>query len=663
MTRKNSKSKKIISAGLAYLLLLNTACSGYLHNSTNTASGSGRSLFQNYLGELRGEVNTVEPDGYSHTRDDHGSEEIDFYYTSDEEGEADSPRYPTGLPKVYSEMNEGGELLDAQREYLAGHGERMAEVLAACRSVGCQGIEGLDENDPVLSEARQFVRADRSDIPAAKKEDLKTLADVQRELERIDNALSGDKAKLEKAKAATKEIEDKLIQEQKELAEKAEKAADDALKESQEQVENANSVRQELIQAHNTGVDRIQKIAGTQDEPASSDRSSSLKGGFKPSADELERFGRINESLRETAEIPELNDSADVLAEIAKQSAERGDLASYELRMNAARAFASASQHKGDYDRQTLTAATSMSRAAQSLENEGLISLANEAAETARKLLPFALGFARMNELIDLPFNVVEAFSGKTLDFDDQAKAFVRDCTTVERAFAVGALAMGTIAALSGSAPVFLMAIAAGSAGKVLKAFKNNAKGIQGVQEGEKLYEETVKIAKTLDRAAPGIMAQGTMTPYAKRHIWYGNIRVSNDKLKVRIDGGLHTQDGLRQYLELAPAHNAPVSREMLPNGVERVVFPDSALTNDQINKLRKASENGFGAPNGKTLFPAHWTPEKVEAAAEASTKNGKVVYKGDDGFRMEVVHDGVTVLVNYGKDGKPNSAFPKWIQ
>jgi hypothetical protein len=667
MKRKYSTSKKIISASLAYLLLLNTACSGQWQNSAGGQSSPVKSVFQNFLNSETVDDNKALPDGYDYTRGENGTEEHDFYYTSDEVGDDQdggaARRFPSSLPEIHAEMHKDGENLDSLREYAAGHGERMAEVHEICRSIGCQGIEGIDDSDGILDEARRFIRADDSHIPRARRSELKTLEDVRQELDRIERELIDEKSTLEKANESTKENEAKLIQEQRNLSENVQRSADNALKESQEQIENAKLVRDELIEAHNSGVDRIYDVLGIDKAPQTPADGQQIAFGHAPSSEELNRFKRINGSLRTTANLPALNDSADILAELAQRSAQRGDMASYDLRMDAARVFAWASQHKGPHDSETLTAATSMSSAAQSLDDEGLFSLSNEAVALAKKLVPFALGFARMSDLIDVPMNLMEAFSGKTLDFDEDAKAFVRDCTTVERAFAVGALALGTIGVFTGSAPVFAAAVAAGGAGKILKAFKRNSQVVHGAESGEKLFEETVTVAKALDRAAPGIMAQGVMTPYAKRHIWHGNIRISHDKLKIRIDGGLHTQEGLRSYLEMAPAHNAPVSREMLSNGVERVVFPDSALTGREIDKLKKSAEYGFGVPNGKTIFPSNWTPEKIESAVNKAVTEGKIVAKDQKGFKKEIVHEGVTVIVNFGNDGKPNSAFPKWIQ
>ena len=158
-------------------------------------------------------------------------------------------------------------------------------------------------------------------------------------------------------------------------------------------------------------------------------------------------------------------------------------------------------------------------------------------------------------------------------------------------------------------------------------------------------------------------MAKTTLSPYAKKHIWYGEIRVSSDNLKVRIDGGLHTHEGLKKYLARAPLENQPISREILPNGVERIVFPNSALSTREAKKLSTAAKHGFGAPNGKTLFPSGWSPETVEAAIQRANLRGEIVSTSNKGFRKIIKHDGVTVVVNYGVDGRVNSAFPRWDQ
>lgn len=83
-----------------------------------------------------------------------------------------------------------------------------------------------------------------------------------------------------------------------------------------------------------------------------------------------------------------------------------------------------------------------------------------------------------------------------------------------------------------------------------------------------------------------------------------------------------------------APIQNAPVSREMLPNGVERVVFPDSALTRSEKSKLSKAAQYGFGVANGKTLFPEHWSPEKIEKVIQKALNEGEIFSSSDKGFK-----------------------------
>ena len=112
-----------------------------------------------------------------------------------------------------------------------------------------------------------------------------------------------------------------------------------------------------------------------------------------------------------------------------------------------------------------------------------------------------------------------------------------------------------------------------------------------------------------------------------------------------------------------APLENQPISREILPNGVERIVFPNSALSTREAKKLSTAAKHGFGAPNGKTLFPSGWSQQTVEAAIQRANLQGEIVSTSNKGFRKIIKHDGVTVVVNYGVDGRVNSAFPRWDQ
>ncbi len=101
----------------------------------------------------------------------------------------------------------------------------------------------------------------------------------------------------------------------------------------------------------------------------------------------------------------------------------------------------------------------------------------------------------------------------------------------------------------------------------------------------------------------------------------------------------------------------------MLSNGVERVVFPDSALTKSEKSKLEIAARHGVGHPNSKTLFPASWTPETLEKAIDLAKTEGRKISVGEMGFKKEISYDGDTVTVNFGKDGRVNSAFPSWNQ
>jgi hypothetical protein len=97
-------------------------------------------------------------------------------------------------------------------------------------------------------------------------------------------------------------------------------------------------------------------------------------------------------------------------------------------------------------------------RAANSLNNSGFPNLSSSLRITAGDLLNFGLGLARSSKLLDLPLNLIEAFAGKTIEFNDSGDLVTRDSTTNERVFAVlevtltvGALMSGGLSALLGA--------------------------------------------------------------------------------------------------------------------------------------------------------------------------------------------------------------------
>lgn len=99
-------------------------------------------------------------------------------------------------------------------------------------------------------------------------------------------------------------------------------------------------------------------------------------------------------------------------------------------------------------------------------------------------------------------------------------------------------MTLGTIAVASTSAPLFAAALAVGGGGKLLKAFKEQAISKMGIEAGLHLYDETIAVAKEIDRKAPGLMFDGLLSARAKNHIVNGEIHISKDTVNVRIDGG-----------------------------------------------------------------------------------------------------------------------------
>lgn len=654
-TNKYLIFKKTVSAGLACALLLNTACGVQARDKSRFSLTTS---MENYLNEegnsTRGDVNPVEPILIEDSMDENGDRHLTFDIPKDEDTSADLE--PSRLPRVYSELSQAGALVEQQREYLRGYSQRLNEAREACKTINCAGIPSLDPTSP------HSIRVGRDGIDSNADRPLKTEEDVLRELERIEQELLTERERWKKISNSAKEQQADVERAQQNLLAEVAHSVDDAIQTAHDENRLSESLRRELVENHNQQTKKLYSELGLDPHhalPISTPNNHSPLHAT-PYQLEVNRLKQANTVLRATSFDTRLNDSAEVMAELAERSAQRGQLESFDERLATARAFAAASQHKGKNDGEALKTALEMTAGAKSLDAQGLPRLADTAAKMAKALLHVALDISRLTAVVDLPLSVMEAFSGKTIDFDSDGQTFLRDCSSLERGFALGTLVLTTGGVLMGAAPV---ALAAAAAGKVLRAFKEQAATVRGAETGAKVFEETVTVAREIDRVAPALMSKTTLSPYAKKHIWYGEVRVSADNLKVRIDGGLHTHDGLQKYLARAPLENQPVSRELLPNGVERVVFPDSALTNREAIKLSTAAKHGFGVPNGKTLFPSGWTPEKVEAAIQSASLNGQIVGTSKKGFRKVIKHDGVTVVVNYGVDGRVNSAFPRWEQ
>jgi hypothetical protein len=99
--------------------------------------------------------------------------------------------------------------------------------------------------------------------------------------------------------------------------------------------------------------------------------------------------------------------------------------------------------------------------AANSLNNAGFPGLASSLRITAGDLLNFGLGLARSSKLLDLPFNIMEGFAGKTIEFDDVGNVVINEASTVDRVFAlvdvaltVAAVATGGLSALIGASVI-----------------------------------------------------------------------------------------------------------------------------------------------------------------------------------------------------------------
>ncbi|NBW81056.1 hypothetical protein EBR21_04810 [bacterium] len=669
--RRHSTFQKLVSVCLASTYLLSSGCG--LQNKHFGNNNPRVVKFSDGHSKGLDDVNPVEPVLVDDTVDSDGTRHLSFetpdanssgrngsgddsaQSDDDSAGDADdaqSTRKPGGLPGAYADMDRDGELVSEQREYLEEHSAWMAKLRESCRGFGCEGIEGLeDENSP----AGNRIAKELGEFPK-----LKSKEDVSNELRKLENLLIQEKAQWQTIRASLAEKKAKVERDQASLAESLQRAIESAGEAARQQLESSQAAQKQLAELHNSSTAKLYSALGLDPQARTSEPIDPVLRA--PSAFEVEadRQHAANAVLRASAKLPQLNDAADVLEGMARKSAERGDLSSFDLRMQSARDFAWASQHEGRVDQAALKTAVELTSAAKSLENQGLPALSDSAVGLSKDLLQVALDLARFSNIVDVPLSLIEAFTGKTIDFNEDGSAFLRDCTGLERGFAFGTLAIGTGAVLLGAAPV---ALAAAAAGNVIKAFKEHAIAMRGAAEGAHLLDETLEVARAIEREAPNLMAHGTLTPYAKKHIWYGNIRFSNDGAKIRIDGGVHTVEGVRGYYAVAPVENRALSHEVLPNGVERLIFPDSAFTSGEKFKLQSAAKHGFGVANGKTLFPAHWTPEMIEKAVERAAKEGNVVSVTENGFKKEILHEGVHVIVNFNQAGMPQSAFPRWHQ
>lgn len=105
-------------------------------------------------------------------------------------------------------------------------------------------------------------------------------------------------------------------------------------------------------------------------------------------------------------------------------------------------------------------------RSANSLNDAGFPNLASSLRITAGDLLNFGLGLARSSKLLDLPFNLMEGFAGKTIEFNDDGEAVLRDATAFERVFALAGIALAVGAVATGSLPALIGASVLGAVDK-----------------------------------------------------------------------------------------------------------------------------------------------------------------------------------------------------
>jgi hypothetical protein len=338
--------------------------------------------------------------------------------------------------------------------------------------------------------------------------------------------------------------------------------------------------------------------------------------------------------------------------------------------------------------------------AATEAEKQNLGNVADSLRSDAADLMNLGFAAARIHGLTDLGASLMELYSGQTMEVDPKTgKLVFRETSTTEKVFAalsvlieggavgVGAVAGGPIgaAAVVSVAPVvkagaklFVEAVSPGAktalkgaedaierAGKLLEAGLSPgelaAKEAENAGTLEKILDEMGTGGTKLDNAAGGIP---TLDEKAANHVIRGDYDQSG-----MLNGGLHTFEGTRNYLQSLPSNVAEkVVQKKLPNGVGQVVYPsENALTKGAFKSTAEAEKYGHGVAGGKTLFPESWSEAKIKEAVEHVIKAGNKIEGKGGQYSVRGKYDGVEINVSVGPNGngrsKINSAYPTWEQ
>jgi hypothetical protein len=229
------------------------------------------------------------------------------------------------------------------------------------------------------------------------------------------------------------------------------------------------------------------------------------------------------------------------------------------------------------------------------LDEEGMGSVADKVIEHAGDLMEAAYEAARMVGVVDTAANAMEAFTGQTIDFDDEGKPYLREASTVERAIAAVDLAL-TVAGAAVAGPVG--AVAAGVVGDIGKsivrkegkqaareAAEKAAKEGLGMAEkaaAEKAAKEAAEreaevAAKEADRLADSIKPnERPVLPKRDEPLVFGNEKKIRSQMKQRD----WTEEDIRDAFETegipAVGQNGAATRYVNPKNGKSVVVENA---------------------------------------------------------------------------------------
>jgi Bacterial EndoU nuclease len=169
--------------------------------------------------------------------------------------------------------------------------------------------------------------------------------------------------------------------------------------------------------------------------------------------------------------------------------------------------------------------------AAASLSKSGLADAASKARQAASIAIDVAIGVARFDALFDLPFSVMEAFAGVTLEAGPDGSVGFRESTNLEKAFAFAALGAAGVAFAAGG---WSAVVGAGVVGGLSKAMGKGLGRRLALREAEAAAEAAAKRAGAVVSAADNLgvktasdlekLGVNLASPKRKDHILYGDI-------------------------------------------------------------------------------------------------------------------------------------------